>query len=173
MGTPGAEEETMKLGILSDTHDNLPFIEKAVEAFNKAQVDLVIHLGDYCAPFSLRPLKGLEMDWMGVFGNNDGEVNGLTEASEGKIRRGSLSLEIGGKRVFADHINPLKDALADSGHFDLILYGHTHALEIYERNRCLCVNPGEVCGYLTGRRTVVCLYLDELSEDRVDVIDLG
>ncbi len=163
----------MKLGVLSDTHDNLSAIEKAVTALNKAGADLVIHLGDYCAPFSLRPLKGLEMDWMGVLGNNDGEIHGLLEASEGKIRRGNLSLEIGGRRIFADHVNPLKDALADSGHFDLLLYGHTHALEIYERNGCLCVNPGEVCGYLTGRRTVVCFDLDELSADRVDVIDLG
>jgi putative phosphoesterase len=73
----------MKLGVLSDTHDNLSAIEKAVTALNKAGADLVIHLGDYCAPFSLRPLKGLEMDWMGVFGNNDGEIHGLLEASEG------------------------------------------------------------------------------------------
>ncbi len=162
----------MKLGILSDTHDRLPAIEKAVKALNEADVDLVIHLGDYCAPFSLRPLRELRMDWLGVFGNNDGEIQGLLAASEGKIRRGNLSLEIDGKRLFADHVNPLKEALAASGHFDLILYGHTHALEIYEDHGCLCVNPGEVCGYLTGRQTVVCLDLNDLAENRVEVVGI-
>ena len=163
----------MKLGILSDTHDNLARIERAVTALNDAGVDFIFHLGDYCAPFSLRPLKDLRADWMGVLGNNDGEIRGLTEASEGKIRPGNLALEIDGARIFADHVNPVKGALAASGHFDLILYGHTHALEIYEEHRCLCVNPGEVCGYLTGRSTVVCLDLDHLTPEGVKVIDLA
>ena len=163
----------MKLGILSDTHDNLPAIEKAVKAFNDADVDLVIHLGDYCAPFSLRPLRGLQMDWLGIFGNNDGEIQGLLAASEGKIRHGNLSLEIDGKRLFADHVNPMREALAASGHFDLILYGHTHVLEVYGDCGCLCVNPGEVCGYLTNRSTVACLELENLTPGGVEIIDLG
>ena len=33
----------MKLGIISDTHDNMPVIAKAVELFNDEKVDLVIH----------------------------------------------------------------------------------------------------------------------------------
>ncbi|RTZ93988.1 MAG: hypothetical protein DSY91_01060 [Deltaproteobacteria bacterium] len=162
----------MKIGIMSDTHDNLPYIERAVEVLNEADVNLVLHLGDYCAPFALRPLEGLKSDWIGVFGNNDGEIQGLTKASGGRIKSGNLSLEIEGKRIFLDHVNPMKDALSDSGHFDLICYGHTHALEVYEKNGCLCVNPGEVCGYLTNRRTVVCLDLSDLNPRHVEVIDL-
>ena len=172
LAIPDDEEVAMKLGILSDTHDNLPLIEKAVAVFNDAQVDLVIHLGDYCAPFALRPLSELVMDWIGVFGNNDGEIQGLLRASGEKIKGGNLNLEFEGKRIFADHINPMKDALVASGHFDLILYGHTHDLEIYEEKGCLCVNPGEVCGYLSGRPTVVCLDINDLSADRVEVVDL-
>ncbi len=163
----------MRLGILSDTHDRLPFIEKAVKAFNDAGVDLAIHLGDYCAPFSLRPLEELQVDWIGVFGNNDGEILGLLKASDGRIKNGNLSLEMEGKRIFVDHVNPLRSSLISSGDFDLILYGHTHTLEVYEKNGCLCVNPGEVCGYLTNRHTVVCLDLDNLKPGDVDVIDLA
>ena len=112
------------------------------------------------------------MDWVGVFGNNDGEIQGLLKASDGKIKGGNLRLEFDGKRIFADHVNPLKDALTASGQFDLILYGHTHDLEFYEENDCLCVNPGEVCGYLTGRPTVVGLDINDLRADRVEVFDL-
>ena len=162
----------MRIGVLSDTHDRLPLIEKAVDALNEAGVDLVIHLGDYCAPFSLNPLKQLGADWIGVFGNNDGETQGLLKVSEGRIKPGALSLELGGKRVFADHINPLRSSLAGSGDFDLILYGHTHELKVYMERGCLCVNPGEVCGYLTNRSTVVCVDLDRLETSNVDIIDL-
>ena len=30
----------MKIGIMSDSHDNLPLIAKAMELFNREQVDL-------------------------------------------------------------------------------------------------------------------------------------
>ena len=163
----------MKLGILSDTHDRMPFIEQAVKVFNEREMDLVIHVGDYCAPFSLEPLKGLKMDWIGVFGNNDGEIQGLLKASNGRIKDGNLILEREGKRILVDHVNPLRSFLTSSGGFDLILYGHTHTIEVYESNGCLCVNPGEVCGYLTQKHTVVCLDLHHLNPEDVEVIHLS
>jgi len=46
----------LKLGILSDTHDNVPQVRKAVALFNREMVDLVLHAGDYVAPFSVKPL---------------------------------------------------------------------------------------------------------------------
>ncbi len=70
----------MLIGIMSDTHDNLPAIRKAVEFFNERNVDLVIHAGDYVAPFVARELKKLKAPLKGVFGNNDGERKGLYEA---------------------------------------------------------------------------------------------
>ncbi|MHA1794561.1 MAG: metallophosphoesterase family protein, partial [Promethearchaeota archaeon] len=36
-----------KIGILSDTHDNLPKIKKVVELFIAENVDLITHCGDY------------------------------------------------------------------------------------------------------------------------------
>jgi len=163
----------MRLGILSDTHDRLALIERAVRVFNEEEVDLVIHVGDYCAPFSLSPLGDLGMDWMGVLGNNDGEIPGLLQASGGRIKTGALSLELGGKRILADHINPFRASLAASGDFDLILFGHTHEREVFEEKGCLCVNPGEVCGYLTQQATVACVELEHLRPDAVKIIQLA
>ena len=163
----------MRLGILSDTHDRLPLIERAVRVFNGEEVDLVIHAGDYCAPFSLRPLEDLKMDWMGVLGNNDGEVLGLLKASGGRIKTGSLSLNLKGKRILVDHITPLRTSLAASGDFDLIVFGHTHERKALEERGCLCVNPGEVCGYLTQHPTVACVDLKDLSPDAVKFIGLS
>ncbi|ODS31814.1 MAG: hypothetical protein SCARUB_03062 [Candidatus Scalindua rubra] len=42
----------MKIGIVADSHDNVPAIKKAVEYFNQSNVEFVIHAGDYIAPFS-------------------------------------------------------------------------------------------------------------------------
>ena len=33
----------MKLGVMADTHNNIPIIEKAVARFNEMDVTLVIH----------------------------------------------------------------------------------------------------------------------------------
>ena len=49
----------MKIGVLSDSHDNLPNIRKAVEVFSKNGVEALIHGGDFCSPFTLAEFKPL------------------------------------------------------------------------------------------------------------------
>ena len=41
----------MKIGVLSDSHDNIPMIDKAVELFNDEGVSLVILRRRFCCPF--------------------------------------------------------------------------------------------------------------------------
>ena len=47
------------IGIMSDSHDNLTAIRKAVEFFNKKQVKAVLHAGDIISPFTVRAFKEL------------------------------------------------------------------------------------------------------------------
>ena len=49
------------IGIMSDSHDNLDAIRKAVDAFNEAEVDLVIHAGDMISPFTSKEIKKLNL----------------------------------------------------------------------------------------------------------------
>ena len=63
----------MQVGIFSDSHDNIPKIRKAISIFNERQVNLTIHAGDLVAPFAAKELKQLQMKYVVVFGNNDGE----------------------------------------------------------------------------------------------------
>ncbi|KUK61822.1 MAG: Phosphodiesterase [Methanoculleus marisnigri] len=44
----------MRIGILSDTHDNLQMVDAAVRQLNREQVDLTLHAGDYVSPFVMR-----------------------------------------------------------------------------------------------------------------------
>jgi len=143
----------MKIGIMSDSHDNLPAIAKAVSVFNDAEVSLVIHAGDFVAPFVSKPLAELEMDFIAVFGNNDGERFGLSRVFEGKIHRPPYELDYNEKKILILHEPNNLDALVASGYFDAIIYGHTHDVDI-QRGRTIVINPGECGGWLRGRRTV-------------------
>jgi len=37
----------MLIGIMADSHDNLPKVRQAVEFFNQKKVALVLHAGDF------------------------------------------------------------------------------------------------------------------------------
>lgn len=150
----------MLIGLISDTHDNLPQVDKAVKRLNEANVDLVLHAGDYVAPFTIVRFKDLRSRLIGVFGNNDGDHELL------KIRfRENKRLEIRGNfaDVKADGLSvallhgtdmELLKALIDRESFDVVVHGHTHTAEVNKKGRTLVVNPGEVCAYLTGKSTI-------------------
>ena len=63
----------MKIGIISDTHDDIENVQKAIEIFNAEKVDYVIHAGDYIFPGIVMEFKELNAKLFGVLGNNDGE----------------------------------------------------------------------------------------------------
>lgn len=46
----------MRIGLIADTHDNVPMVEKAVALFNREGVSAVFHAGDYVSPFSVKTL---------------------------------------------------------------------------------------------------------------------
>ena len=156
----------MKVGILSDSHDNLPALAKAVSLFNDAETALVIHAGDFVAPFVARPLKDLQSDFIGVFGNNDGERFGLVQAFGQKIFRPPHAFTFAGKKILLLHEPDNLDALVASNQFDMIIYGHTHDAEIH-RGDTVVVNPGECGGWVNGRRTVA---LWEIETNEVEII---
>ncbi|WP_297436729.1 metallophosphoesterase [Thermococcus sp.] len=147
----------MRIGIMSDTHDNLPAIRKAVEFLNSRNVDLVIHAGDYVAPFVANELRNLNAPLKGVFGNNDGERKGLYEALG--IYDEILEVEADGMRIAVTHGTDerIVRALARSRLYDVVVVGHTHRYEIREEGRTILINPGEVCGYVTGVKSVALL----------------
>ena len=144
----------MILGILSDSHDNLPKLKNAVSLFNKKAVSLVLHAGDYVAPFSVGMLENnLKCEYLGIFGNNDGEKEGLIKRSQGKISQQTLELEKFGKKIFLIH--DISSAKVDFQKFDLLIHGHTHQPSIEKQDQTWLINPGECGGWLTGESTVV------------------
>jgi len=159
----------MLIGIIADTHDNLIYTRKAIELFNKRKVEHVIHAGDYTSPFTLKLFKELNCKYDGVFGNNDGDKLLLLERSEGNIHNQPYIFTLNNKKIIVMHEHHVIDALADSGHFDLVIYGHTHKPDVRKVEHTLIVNPGEAGTWLYGTSTVA---LTDLNKMEAKIIEL-
>ena len=150
----------MLIGIIADTHDNLPRTREAVARLNRERVDLVLHAGDVNSPFVIGVLKDLAAEMIGVFGNNDGDREQLlkrcTEHRHLSFRGTFTRFSAGGLSVGLIHGSDLEllDALLVGRAFDLLVYGHSHQSEIRTHDTMLVVNPGEVCGYISGKSTI-------------------
>lgn len=138
----------MRIGIVSDTHDDLAAVEAAVSLFDREGVDAVVHCGDFVAPFSVTPFDrgdGDTPDFYAVRGNNDGEwaVESTVE-SFGTYLGEAGALALGGRDIAVTHGTSaiVVDALVDCGDYDYVFHGHTHAHGVEERGGTVRVNPG-------------------------------
>lgn len=147
------------IGILSDSHDNLTAIRAAVRLFRDAGCTLIVHAGDVVAPFAARELLGADLPVKAVFGNCDGERNGLRAALEprGTIRDAPLSFQADGLSILVVHLDSAVGPAVAGQAYDVIVFGHTHKAEVRRSGRTLIVNPGEAGGWVTGRSTVAIL----------------
>jgi uncharacterized protein len=150
----------MQIAILSDTHDNLSKLDRAIPTLRT--VDTVIHCGDLCSPFVVVRLgNGLEGKPVHVvFGNNDGDPRLLTlkaqEVGNVFIHGQFASLELGGLRVAVNHYPEIARPIALSGQFDLVCYGHDHTAHEEKIGSTLLLNPGELLG-MNGRSSLAIL----------------
>jgi putative phosphoesterase len=155
----------MKIGIIADTHDNLPQIKKAVEIFNQEKVELVLHAGDFVSPFTCLEFKNLNCPLKGVFGNNDGDKIYLQEKFKGigELFPEPYKTNLNYKNIIMLHLEKLIDDLAESQKYEVIIYGHTHRTDLRKIGKTLIVNPGECGGWLSGKSTIVLLDLENLE----------
>jgi uncharacterized protein len=159
------------IGIMSDSHDNLEAIRKAVKLFNNKDLDLVIHAGDLISPFTAQEFQKLDPELVAIFGNNDGERDGLKTAYKDIcLLEDFKEISVEGWKFSVIHgTNPaIVDSLAKSGKYDVVVRGHTHKLEILN-GETMVINPGEVCGYITSEQTVILLDTDDLSFEVVNL----
>jgi putative phosphoesterase len=151
------KERAMAIGIISDTHDDMEQMGQAVRVFNERHVSHVIHAGDHVSPFVFEVLDGLTCPFTGIFGNNDGDRVLLKEKSRGSIFVQPHMLELEGRRIVVVHEPPAVEALAASGHFDVVVYGHLHEPDVRKVGGCLVINPGKAARLHKGTSTVAIL----------------
>lgn len=140
----------MLIGIISDSHDHVPHIRQAASIFKKHEVDMVLHAGDYCSPFTIPPFDGLPLK--GVFGNNDGDRYLLMQkfSEIGAELVGEFAeLSVGGQFLALYHGSyaGITQSLVESGRYEVVIHGHTHQAKSKQVGNTLVVNPGSAHGF--------------------------
>ncbi|MEZ0289670.1 MAG: metallophosphoesterase [Sulfolobales archaeon] len=167
------------IAVVSDSHDNLVNVDKAINLIKSRGVDTVIHLGDIIAPFTLARFIGAGLRVIAVFGNNDGEkivLKKVAERGNSEINEPPHTIVLNGRKILMIHgkgsveeTREYVEALASSGYYDVILYGHTHAVDSRVVKNTLVLNPGEIYGFLSGRASFAFLDLDKLEVEIVNI----
>ena len=164
----------MLVGLIADSHDNLPMVNKTLEKLNEKHVQLTLHAGDYVAPFVIPIFSKSRAKIIGVFGNNDGDRELLkrrfSEYKNLDMRGNFANISVEDLKIALLHGNEkelLDTVISES--FDIVVHGHTHKAEIHQKGKTLVVNPGEVCGYLSGRSTIALL---DTNERQAKIVEL-
>lgn len=139
----------MVIGVISDTHKHVNYIDKASEKLKNT--DMIIHLGD-----NVKDVKEIEKFFSGpivkVIGNCD--FNSMSKSE--------LFVTIENKQVLITHGHhyDVKESLlrlqyrAQELGADLVLYGHTHIAKVDYINGIFFVNPGSAALPKNGKNSV-------------------
>ena len=159
----------MRVGIMSDTHKKLGRAKKAVDLLIDKGAEFIVHAGDIVREELLEYLEE-KIRYVAVLGNNDFHLYSVvdkyelvTEPYYFKLANKTWKLMHYPKYIF-----PLDT--------DIIVYGHTHDVDITFNGKNLILNPGEVCARDHGFSTcmtldiekekyVVTLYYRKIGED--------
>lgn len=141
----------MKIAVMSDSHDHIWNLRKALGIICSRNCDTIIHCGDFVAPFVFKEFIEAKIPLQAVFGNNDGDRYLLTKTaadSKGLITLYSLVGECAfeGRRIAFTHEWPVAEGLAAAGGYDLVCFGHSHQYDQDRIGATIVLNPGEIMG---------------------------
>ncbi len=144
----------MKIAIISDTHDNIPNVEKFLFWAEKNGIKEIIHCGDIASPETVELLIKLPLHL--VFGNMD---KSYREIISQMVRpnltiygdEGKMKITVGKKltrtaKIVFCHLPERARELAQSGKYNLVFYGHTHKPWMEDLDDCQLINPGTLGG---------------------------
>lgn len=153
----------MKIGVISDTHDSLISLKKAIEIFEENKVKLILHCGDWVSPYAVEFLaNNTNLPIKGVIGNNIGDIKRTLERNiklSNQIifpeKGETLALETEGKKIIIYHgeDKEVLQSLIFSKRYDIVLTGHTHIIRNEIIDDILVVNPGTT-SYASGGKII-------------------
>lgn len=151
---------TMKIGVLSDTHDEIASTRAALEILRQQGAAFVIHCGDLTSPEVVLLFEG--WDAVFVWGNMDKDTLALRDAVR-RIGRASIgdtfTAHLGGAHLAACHGDDaaMLKRLIRSGLYDYVFHGHTHERRDERVGRTRVINPGALGGKRQGPRSLCVL----------------
>ena len=140
----------MRIAIISDSHDNIPNIEKALAYVKTQGITFMIHCGDICggevAKFFAQNFDG---EIHAITGNVTASPENIREKTAGLnfiLHNETGEIEVDGKKIAFNHYPDQAKKLAQSGKYDLVLYGHTHTPWEEMVGKTKLLNPGTLAG---------------------------
>jgi len=155
----------MLVGIISDTHDNLIGLKKAIEIFKEKKIEMLIHCGDWVSPSTLeffdKEMKDFKIPVKSVVGNNPGDTKRTIMSNSDKNnpiewpKTVTLSLDIDGKKAIVYHGDDyaILGALIDCQKYNIVFTGHTHKPRNEVIGKTLVINPGATTNECEGKIT--------------------
>ncbi|ESS11243.1 MAG: phosphoesterase, MJ0936 family [uncultured archaeon A07HR60] len=127
------------LVLISDTHgsDTHRLEGRTLQAVRDAEV--VVHAGDFCEPAVLTAFEQASKSFLGVYGNNDGDVIRSRLPESRVVEYGNTRLAVchtrrGGRQELS--------LFGRQENADAVVYGHSHRPGIDEDGPIPLVNPG-------------------------------
>ncbi|MBL7813144.1 MAG: metallophosphoesterase [Bacteroidetes bacterium] len=145
----------MIFGVLSDIHDNLTNLDRALQLLKAKGAEALIFCGDFCAPFAAVKLAESGLPVHAVFGNNDGDrfaIRNLTSGFQNFTLYGEYigdtpnPLELDSVKIGVTHYPFYAKPLIKTGWYDCVFFGHSHKAEKQKYGQNLLLNPGEIAG---------------------------
>ncbi len=131
----------MKVLVMSDTHG---YIFNAREAIAKhPDVEMVIHLGDYCRDAVQLNELYPKINFEYVYGNSDIAI-GSESAEKTIVVEGNTIFMTHGHRYSVKWDYNRIMAKAEEEKASVVLYGHTHVAVLDRVDNKLVVNPGSI-----------------------------
>jgi hypothetical protein len=143
----------MKIAIISDTHDNLANLKKALSLIEKEGAKSLIHCGDIFEPETAKEilenffgethlvLSNVDEDYFREIGENFFKL-----FPQMKIWRKFGEIEIDKKKIAFSHSPRIAFQLSFSQKYDIVFYGHLHKPWETKIKKTKLVNPGNVAG---------------------------
>lgn len=177
----------MKIGVMSDTHGSLVYLEKALETLSDC--DILLHAGDvlYHGPRNDLPTgynpKGViakinELDNILIArGNCDADVDQMV--INHPIQGPYVLSQFGELRVLVNHgyVDSKEETIkkAKSMGADILVLGHTHVKELYVDENLIVINPGSTSIPKDRSHSVAIIDINESHEELdldINLIDI-
>lgn len=146
----------MKIALMSDIHDNIWNLQKALARPELQATEAMLFCGDLCSPFVIHLLgRAYSGPIHMVLGNNDGDVAAIMANSKKysniHIHGEYFKSLLDGRTVAMNHYPDKARTIAENGGFNIVCYGHNHTVVHDEMvGNTLLINPGAIMGYHGG-----------------------
>jgi len=143
--------QNMIVAVMSDSHDNIWNLRKALDIVENEGAGMIIHCGDFVAPFMAKELNEAGIPVHGVFGNNDGDQYLLTKFSLTTLTNITFhglvgQVDIGDFKIAFTHEKVVAQGMAGGGNFKMVCFGHSHEYYKKKIGATILLNPGEIMG---------------------------